>query len=115
MEWILVGLLGWWIGVRLQDRARLRQQQALQRQLLEQPGAPWQQGPWVMPGFLMAISGDYAYWQSGGRLMRAPWRDGMANPDEAEPADPHTCPDLSSSEVAEILDALRAARSNMSS
>jgi hypothetical protein len=117
MEWIAIGLIAWWwCASRSSSKARKaeRDMQCQADWIREQRFAlPAQHGPWVMPGVLMAITDDYAYWRAEGRLVRAPWHDGCADLDLLEPADPLECDDLHPALVVEILDALDRAYDQM--
>jgi hypothetical protein len=112
VEWIAFGLVVWWWCSR-RSRAQARRAErafaVARTQQILQAG----DGPLTMPALLIAVSEGYAYWRVDGRLVRAPWANGVADVDLVEPADPLLCDDLSGAAVVEILQALDDAEAQM--
>lgn len=97
MEWLIAALVVYWV-YRLGVKAQVRRE--------ERAAALEGSSELVVPGVLMAVVDDYAYWIRDGVLVRAPYGDHGADVAAAEPADPLECEDLPPALVVEILDAL---------
>jgi len=100
MEWLIAALVVYWV-YRLGVRAQVRRE--------ERGAEPETSSALVIPGVLMAVVDDYAYWIRDGVLVRAPYGDHGADVAVAEPADPLECDDLPPALVVEVLDALEQA------
>jgi len=112
VEWIAFGLVVWWWCSRRSRAQAQRSERAVanaRAQQILQAG----DGLLMMPALLIAVSEGYAYWRVDGRLVRAPWANGVADADLVEPADPLHCDDLSGAAVVEILQALDDAEARM--
>lgn len=104
MEWVLIGLLAWWWCSRRQraDRAR-----AVPLSESSNDRSP------VHFATPIAVVDDYGYWLADGRLVRAPFTQGVLDVDQVEDADPLAIDDLAPALVIDILEALEDAQRDM--
>lgn len=101
MEWVIIGLLAWWWCSWRQraDRAR-----AVQLSESSEDRSP------IHFATPIAVVDDCGYWLADGRLVRAPFTQGLLDVDQAEDADPLAIDDLPPALVIDILEALEDAQ-----
>ena len=78
MEWVLIGLLAWWWCSRRQRADRVSTQ--LQRNASNH-------SPSIHFATPIAVVDDHGYWLAEGRLVRAPFTQGVLDADRVEDAD----------------------------
>lgn len=93
---IAVGILIW----RLATHHAKRDQRELLQRSAQVPGILG------IPGILMCVHDDWAYWRVDGELMRAPLVCGRAELRHAHPIDLLTCDDVYPTDAIAIVDAL---------
>lgn len=104
MEWVLIGLLAWWWCSRRQRTDRASTQ--LQRNATIH-------SPSIHFATPIAVVNDHGYWLAEGRLVRAPFTQGVLAADQVEDADPLSLDDLPPGLVIDILEALEDAQRDL--
>jgi hypothetical protein len=101
MEWILIGLLAWWWCSRRQRADRAGAVQSRESSSHRTP---------IHFATPIAVVDDHGYWLADGRLVCAPFTQGVLDVDQVEEADPLSTDDLPPALVIDILEALEHAQ-----